>query len=100
MTLRYSLGDFDFEASTYLNEPENIIYWLMWFLTVIMTCVVFLNFIIAEASNSYQNVKDRLTAIVNKEKASLIKEAEDMTFNRNKDEKLFPKFIIVRQVET
>ena len=30
------------------------------------------------------------------EKASLIKEAEDMTFTRSKDEKLFPKYIVVR----
>jgi septum formation topological specificity factor MinE len=45
-----------------------------------MTCIVFLNFIIAEASNSYSNVKERLSAIINKEKASLISEAETMVF--------------------
>jgi len=53
MTLRYSLGDFDFDASTELDTKENYLYWIIWFLTVVMTCVVFLNFIIAEASNSY-----------------------------------------------
>jgi len=100
MTLRYSLGDFDFDASTELDTKENYLYWIIWFLTVVMTCVVFLNFIIAEASNSYQEVKDRLTAIVNMEKASLIEEAEYMTFSKYKDEKLFPKYVIIREIET
>ena len=52
-TLRMSLGDFDFMASIYLSNAENYIYWIVWFLVVLMTCIVFLNFIIAEASNSY-----------------------------------------------
>ena len=52
-TLRTSLGDFDFEASIHLEENENHLYWAIWLLVVIMTCIVFLNFIIAEASASY-----------------------------------------------
>ena len=75
-------------------------YWLYWLLVVILTCIVFLNFIIAEASNSYTEVKNRLNAIINLEKASLIIEAEDMTFDRLKDETMFPKYIIIRQIET
>lgn len=85
-TLRTSLGDFDFEASTFLNPAENITFWIVWFLVVLMTCIVFLNFIIAEASNSYQAVKDRLEAMVNKEKSSLISEAEGITLDFVKDE--------------
>ena len=65
-----------------------------------MTCIVFLNFIIAEASNSYESVKQRLNAIVHKEKGSLIAEAEEMTFEANKDEKMLPKYIIIRGIET
>ena len=45
-------------------------------------------------------VKERLTAIINQEKASLISEAENMTFEKNKDEKLFPKYVISREIET
>lgn len=41
-----------------------------------MTCIIFLNFIIAEASNSYAVVKESLTALTMKERASLIAEAE------------------------
>ena len=99
-TLRTSLGDFDFEASNYLDKGENYIYFLIWFLVILMTCIIFLNFIIAEASESYASVKNNLSAMINKEKASLIAEAEDMTFDRNKDEILFPKFIVIRSIET
>ena len=72
----------------------------MWFLVVLLTCIVFLNFIIAEASNSYSNVMDRLEAMTNKEKSSLISEAEDIMFDNSKDNKKLPKYMIVRSIET
>ena len=36
-TVRQSLGDFDFEASTYLTVEENIVYWVIWILTVLLS---------------------------------------------------------------
>jgi len=51
--LRTSLGDFDFMASEFLAVEENHLYWIVWFLVVLVNCIIFLNFIIAEASNSY-----------------------------------------------
>ena len=72
---------------------------VIWLLCVIMTCIIFLNFIIAEASSSYQSVKEMLTAMINKERASLIVEAEDIMFERNKNDKTMPKYIIIRQIE-
>jgi hypothetical protein len=98
-TLRQSLGDFDFEASMSLTAQENIVYWLIWILTVLLTCIIFLNFIIAEASASYESVKSNLTAMIMKEKASLIFEAEDILFERNKDENKFPARVIIRKVD-
>ena len=80
-----SLGDFNFDASIYLTKEENYIYWCMWFCVVLMTCIVFLNFIIAEASNSYDGVMSRLEAMVNKEKSELISEAEDIMFDISKN---------------
>ena len=74
--MRTALGDFDFEASMYLTQKENILYWIVWLLAVVMTTIIFLNFIIAEASASYEKVKENLTAMIHKEKASLIAEAE------------------------
>jgi hypothetical protein len=55
--LRYSLGDFQFESIKYLGQFEAYIFWITWIIMVIMTCVVFLNFIIAEVSESYNNVQ-------------------------------------------
>ena len=54
---RISLGDFDFQASILLEPFENCVYWFIWFLIVVATAVVFLNFIIAEVSSSYESVK-------------------------------------------
>lgn len=53
-TVRISMGDFAvIAAADYLPETQNYLFWLIWLLTVILTCIVFLNFIVAEASNSY-----------------------------------------------
>ena len=45
-TLRIAMGDFDFDPSLYLSPQENILYWFIWLCVVIMTCIIFLNFII------------------------------------------------------
>lgn len=99
-TLRIAMGDFDFDASTYLTVEENAIYWAIWLLVVVLTCIIFLNFIIAEASASYAKVKDNLIAMINKEKSSLIGEAESMIPAKYKTSNLFPKYIIIRKVES
>lgn len=53
-TIRMSLGDFSaIKSSTSLQAAENWMFWFSWGLIVIVTCVIFLNFIVAEASASY-----------------------------------------------
>lgn len=54
--MRYSLGDFDFGATNHLTPFERKIFWVTWVIIVLMTCIVFLNFIIAEVSESYNKV--------------------------------------------
>lgn len=66
-TLRIAMGDFDFDASNFLTPQENALFWIIWLMVVVMTCIIFLNFIIAEASASYEKVKDNLVSLVNKE---------------------------------
>ena len=75
-TLRISMGDFDFGAANYLPPAENRIYWGIWLMVVVMTCIIFLNFIIAEASASYEKVKENLVSQINKEKSTMVGEAE------------------------
>lgn len=79
-TLRFSLGDFSgIAASAFLTYGENIIFWILFILIVGITNIVFLNFIVAEASASYAKVVDTLESVVWMEKASLIGESESMT---------------------
>ena len=48
--LRFSLGDFDFASISQVGDFERIIFWITWVVIVLTTCVIFLNFIIAEVS--------------------------------------------------
>ena len=94
--MRISMGDYDFDGANDLEDIENIVYWICWLLMVTITCIIFLNFIIAEASNSYSNVMATLDAQILKERASLIKEAEEMLPRRVKNATMFPQYIVVR----
>ena len=97
---RISLGDFDFSPATKLDPFYNIIFWIIWFMIVLFTCIVFLNFVIAEVQSSYQSVKENIDGLILKEKASLIKESEDLMPKREKkNKKLFPKYLIMRETE-
>lgn len=98
-TLRIAMGDFDFDASTYLTPEENALFWIIWLMVVVMTCIIFLNFIIAEASASYEKVKENLVSMINMEKSQLIGEAETMILRRSKDDQAFPKYVIIREAE-
>jgi hypothetical protein len=102
-TLRLSLGDFDFGVleGDDLNEKQHWLFWIIWVLMVIFSALIFLNFIIAEVSNSYAGVKEHIDALIYKERAGLIEEAEDImskTTKQNNKVK-FPKYIVVRQLE-
>ena len=50
------MGDFDFGGLDYLTEYEATLFWLIWFFIILLSNIIFLNFIIAEASASYENV--------------------------------------------
>jgi len=64
-TFRTSIGDYAIlDGSPYLDKYENWTFWFMWFLTVFITSIVFLNFIIAEASASYSRVMESLIAVI------------------------------------
>lgn len=64
---------------------------------VVFSSLIFLNFIIAEVCNSYSEVKSNIEALIYKERAFLIAEAEDIMTKKSKsNSNLFPKFIISR----
>jgi hypothetical protein len=79
-TLRLSLGDFDFSVldDETLGTPQHALFWITWVVMVNFSLLIFLNFIIAEVSNSYSKVRERIDAQIYKERAKLISEAEDV----------------------
>lgn len=64
--MRISLGDFDFTElkDNDLTPNEHLLFWIMWILMVCFSLLIFLNFIIAEVSNSYATVKEDIDALV------------------------------------
>ena len=102
-TLRLALGDFDFGVleGDKLNPKQHILFWCIWILMVLFSSLVFLNFIIAEVSNSYQSVKESIDALIYKERAALIREVETITSDSTKrnDKIKFPKYIVSREME-
>jgi hypothetical protein len=73
------MGDFSgIAASMYLNKAENMIFWILWIITVVLTNIIFLNFIVAEASASYTKVTETLESVIWMETAAMVKESEEM----------------------
>lgn len=72
--MRFSLGDFDFVVAnqSLYTEFEVLMFWVTWLLIVVITNIVALNFIIAEVSNSYDQIKEVVNQIILQERASLI----------------------------
>jgi hypothetical protein len=88
----------------YMTPFLNGIYWFLFLVICFATQIIFMNFIIAEVSNSYQHVKETLHSNLMQERGKLINEAEDIIRARYGKEKLlqwrhlFPKSIIKREL--
>ena len=80
---------------------EHNLFWVVWVIMVIFSALIFLNFIIAEVSSSYEAVKSNIDALIYKERAALINEAEDIMSSktRQQDKIKFPKYIVIREME-
>jgi len=104
-TLRLALGDFDFgvldNPDRVLNSRQHILFWIVWCLMVCLSSLIFLNFIIAEVSNSYGKVRLRVDEEVQKERASLIGDVESVITKEYKElhPELYPKYVVIRETE-
>jgi len=59
LALRQSVGDYD--SSTLIEGSDfKILVWILWFLIIIVGNIVFMNFIIAVVSESYENCMERM----------------------------------------
>lgn len=76
-TLRLAYGDFDIiSQAMYLSKSDSIMFWIIWFFTVMVSCIIFLNFIVAEASGTYNIVNEHLEEYIMLQRASMVGEAE------------------------
>ena len=97
-TFRLSQGDFDFSQKAYLKTEEDRLYWIVFVVVFVVSNIIFLNFIIAEVSSSYQTVMDHLEALKYINKAELVLESERVkVFKPNSN--CYPKLIVVRKPE-
>ena len=85
MTLRQALGDFVLADSAYLAPAENYLFWALFILLILIGNIIFLNFVIAEATKSYDEVDERIEATQMMEKSMLCAEAEEMMPNSFKE---------------
>ena len=98
---RISMGDFAIiEPSDYLTPAENYVFWIIWTITCIVTCIIFLNFIVAEAGETYNVVSEELENYIQQQRADLVSEAESLIPNSIKSANKYPKFIVVRKIES
>ena len=58
-----------------MDSTENSLFWVSWTLILTIANIIFLNFIIAEASSSYESVNERIDEIILKERTDLINES-------------------------
>ena len=100
-TLKVSVGDFGVIDSI-MGQDRAIagIFWVTFLIMVVTMSIIFLNFVIAEASASYEEVSEKLDEFVQRELAIFNHEAEEMIPKWIKSDKMLPKFIIKRQVSS
>jgi hypothetical protein len=97
LALRQSVGDYD--SSTLIEGSDfKILVWILWFLIIIVGNIVFMNFIIAVVSESYENCMERMVQSIQLAKLYMIRECEslipDSCFNYLD---WFPRYILVRR---
>lgn len=78
-SLRISAADFNvINRMDQENSPDSVIYifFVCWFILLVFLAIVFMNFIIAEASASYMKINEKLSESILLDRCKLINEAE------------------------
>ena len=89
--LRLSIGDNSLVSqNSHFTHAEDLLFWIVWVLAVIVTNIIFLNFIVAEASASYTRVTETVTAVIWQERSLMLHEAERMTRKKYKKIEEYP----------
>ncbi|CDW71077.1 UNKNOWN [Stylonychia lemnae] len=98
MAFRISSGDFQLDDFHSQESSLVILTWLIWLLAVMTLYIVFMNFIIAVISESYERVMQKLVAESYRVKANMIVEREQFfTKDDLSSTKYFPSYIVIRR---
>lgn len=70
LILRFSVGDFEnIEMIEGLTTHENVAFWFLWIIIVIITAIIFMNFVISKATYSYEKISERLNEYILSDRA-------------------------------
>jgi hypothetical protein len=99
IVLRQAIGDYDTSSIIEGTRGDfKILAWLFWLLILIIGNIVFMNFIIAVVSESYESCMEQKVQLIYKAKLEMIEECEDLMpewlFTHRG---WFPRFLIVRR---
>eukprot|EP00347_Sterkiella_histriomuscorum_P023209 403335532 len=98
MAFRTSSGDFNVDSYKDQSQILVIFSWTIWVIAVMILNVMFMNFIIAVISESYEKVMQKMIAESYKVKVQMIVERElHFTEDELKQTDLFPKYLLLRR---
>jgi hypothetical protein len=100
MTLRQSMGDYDTD-NLITNSEYEILVWFLYILTMLVGNIVFMNFIIAVVSESYESCMESMTNQIWMTKLEMIDECESMlpeSLIEKYKAKWFPNVVVLRRV--
>ena len=98
IVLRQAIGDYDTSSIIEGTRDFKILAWLLWFIILVIGNIVFMNFIIAVVSESYESCMEKKLLLIYKAKLEMITECEDLMPEwLFKKQNWFPRFIIIRR---
>ena len=98
MNYRLSLGDFSTDHISESKAKLIPFIWIIWAIAVLLLNIIFMNFIIAVISQTYERVILKSTAESYKLKSKLIAERElIMTEKELANEDYFPRYLVLRR---
>jgi hypothetical protein len=97
--MRISMGDFELIAAfEYMTESEQVVLWLILLIIILVNCIIFLNFIVAQAGSTYNKVSSELEGFIWQQRASMVGEAEQLLPQYKMRSDNFPKYIVSRKI--
>ena len=100
MAFRTSLGDFEIEDYKSDEIEMKELVWVVWLMLMIIGNVIFMNFIVAVVSESYEKCMQTQKAQQYRLKCELIVERESiMSEDHLNKKRYFPNYLVLRQLE-